>query len=74
MTEFTRGQDERATNIFTALRAGNVRFSEPESLGNGAINAPRRNCADESTYMVVRTWPGADFDIDRCAEHCRATR
>ncbi|KAI5358457.1 putative peptidase M43, pregnancy-associated plasma-A [Septoria linicola] len=52
MTEFTRGQDERATNIFTALRAGNVRFSEPESLGDGAINAPRRNCADESTYMA----------------------
>ncbi|USW57588.1 Putative peptidase M43, pregnancy-associated plasma-A [Septoria linicola] len=73
MTEFTRGQDERATNIFTALRAGNVRFSEPESLGNGAINAPRRNCADASTYMGVRTWSGTNFDVDRCAEHCRAT-
>ena len=76
MTEFTPGQVFRGTNIYTSLRAGNVRFSEPAALGDdkGAINAPNRNCANERTYLGVRTWEGTEFDVQRCAEHCRATR
>lgn len=38
MEEFTPGQIERGTNIYNDLRAGAIRFTEPESLGEAALN------------------------------------
>lgn len=44
MEEFTPGQIERGTNIYNDLRAGAIRFTPPESLGNAAIIVSSKFC------------------------------
>lgn len=37
------------------------------------FQAPRTSCNGDPTYMGMRRWTEGEFDIERCAQHCRET-
>jgi len=47
-------------------------YTEPNYLGNAAINAPL-DCNNHDTYMGVKIWTTGPFDASKCAAACTST-